>query len=114
MARTQQERKAETRARLLAAAADLFAQAAEAAPGFAAALYGGMAVLSGLATAVLEAAWYGATTNVNWTRVWDANQSIARGLRPAHWVFVVAASLTVVFVLRRLARKAPMVRVARA
>ena len=84
------------------------------APGFAAALYGGMAVLSALATAVLESAWYGLTTKVNWMRVWDANESIARGLRPAHWVFVVATSLTIVFVLRRLARNTPMVRVARA
>lgn len=71
---------------------------------FTAALYSGLAVLSGLATAVLEFAWYGGATKVNPWRVLYANESIDRGLRPAHWVFVVALSLMVVFVARRLMR----------
>lgn len=72
--------------------------------GFTALLYGGLAVVSGLATAGLEFAWYGLATKVNPLRVLYANETIARGLRPAHWVFVVTASLAVVFVVRRLSR----------
>jgi len=71
---------------------------------FIAALYSGLAVVSGLMTALLEFGWYGLATKVNPLRVLYANESIARGLRPAHWVFVVTAALVVVFVVRRLAR----------
>ena len=80
---------------------------------FTAALYSGLAVLSGLATAALEFTWYGLATKVNPWRVLYANETIDRGLRPAHWVFVVAASLVVVFVVRRLSRtRQPMRRMA--
>lgn len=72
--------------------------------GITAALYSGLAVVSGLATAGLEFAWYGLATKVNPWRVIAANESIAHSLRPAHWVFVVTASLAVVFIARRLAR----------
>ena len=72
--------------------------------GFTAALYGALAVLSGLVTALLEFGWYGLATKVNPVRVLYANESIARGLRPAHWVFVVTVSLAAVFVMRRLQR----------
>jgi methionine sulfoxide reductase heme-binding subunit len=75
-----------------------------------AALYGGLAVVSGLATAGLEFAWYGLATKVNPWRVIAANESIGRGLRPAHWVFVVAASLLVVVIVRRLSRTRQPVR----
>jgi sulfoxide reductase heme-binding subunit YedZ len=68
------------------------------------ALYGGLAILAGLATAGLESAWYGFATKVNPWRVIAANETIARGLRPAHWVFVVTASLVLVFLARRLMR----------
>lgn len=78
--------------------------------GFTAALYGGLAVLSGLVTAGMEFGWYGLTTRIDPWRVIAANESIARGLRPAHWVFVVTAALVVVFMLRRLARSAGPVR----
>ncbi len=71
---------------------------------FTAALYGALAVLSGLVTALLEFGWYGLATKVNPVRVLYANESIARGLRPAHWVFVVTVSLAAVFVMRRLQR----------
>ncbi len=69
--------------------------------GLAAAFYGGLAVVSTLATAGLEFGWYGLTTKVNPWRVLAANESIARGLRPAHWVLVVAMGLAVLFVARR-------------
>ncbi len=77
------------------------------------ALYGGLAVVSSLATAGLETAWYGLTTRINPWRVLYANEAIARGLRPAHWVFVVTASLALIFVVRRLGRfRRPVGRVA--
>jgi sulfoxide reductase heme-binding subunit YedZ len=78
------------------------------------ALYSGLAVLSGLATAGMEFAWYGLTTKVNPFRVLYANETIARGLRPAHWVFVVTALLVVLFVVRRLSSRSrqPVRRVA--
>ena len=72
--------------------------------GLAVGFYGGMAVVSAVATAGLELAWYGLATKVNPWRVLAANESIARGLRPAHWVLVVAAALAVLFVARRIMR----------
>ncbi|MEA2739925.1 MAG: methionine sulfoxide reductase heme-binding subunit [Acetobacteraceae bacterium] len=83
-------------------------------PGFVTALYSGLAVVSALATAGLEFTWYGLATKVNPWRVLHANETISRGLRPAHWVFVVAASLVVVFLARRLLRNAQPARPARA
>lgn len=77
---------------------------------FVAALYGGLAVVSSVATAGLEFAWYGLATKVNPLRVLYANETIGRGLRPAHWVFVVTASLVVVFVVRRLGRSRQPIR----
>ena len=64
----------------------------------------GLAVVSTLATALLEFGWYGLTTRVNPWRVLAANETIARGLRPAHWVLVVTASLVLLFLARRLLR----------
>jgi sulfoxide reductase heme-binding subunit YedZ len=72
--------------------------------GFSAALYGGLVVASSLVTAGLEFVWYGLATKINPLRVLSANETIAHGLRPAHWVFVAAVSLTVVVVLRRAIR----------
>ncbi len=69
-----------------------------------AALYSSLAAASGLAAAALEFTWYGLATKVDPWRVLYANESIVRGLRPAHWVFVVTASLVVVFIGRRLSR----------
>lgn len=74
------------------------------------ALYAGLAVLSGLVTAGMEFGWYGLTTKVNPWRVIAANESIAHGLRPAHWVFVVTTALVAVFTLRRITRSARPVR----
>jgi methionine sulfoxide reductase heme-binding subunit len=72
--------------------------------GFTAAFYTALAVASGLATTALEFAWYGLATKVDPWRVLYANETVARGLRPAHWVFVVTASLALVFVARRWMR----------
>ncbi len=77
---------------------------------FTAALYSGLAIVSGVATAVLEFAWYGLTTKVNPWRVLYANETIARGLRPAHWVFVVTAALMMMFIIRRLMGPTRLVR----
>ena len=71
---------------------------------FAAAIYSGLAVMSGLVTAGLEFAWYGMATKINPLRVLYANETIAHGLRPAHWVFAVGAALTMVVVVRRAIR----------
>jgi len=73
--------------------------------GLTAGLYGGLAVFAALATAGLEFAWYGLATRINPWRVLMANESIDRGLRPAHWVLVVALGLAVVFVVRKLGRR---------
>jgi methionine sulfoxide reductase heme-binding subunit len=75
-----------------------------------AALYAGLAIVSGLATTGLEFAWYGLATHVNPWRVIAANETIARGLRPAHWVFVVTAALLVVFLALRLMRTTRTIR----
>lgn len=72
--------------------------------GFASALYGGLAILSALLTAGMEYAWYGLTTKVNPMRVLVANETIAHGLRPAHWVFVVTVGVAAVLLARRVSR----------
>jgi sulfoxide reductase heme-binding subunit YedZ len=77
---------------------------------FTVALYSGLAVVSAAATVGLEFAWYGLATKVNPLRVLYANESIARGLRPAHWVLVATASLVLLFVVRRLSRRGQTVR----
>jgi sulfoxide reductase heme-binding subunit YedZ len=69
---------------------------------FVAALYGGLGVVSGLLTVAIECGWYGVATRVDPWRVLAANETLAHGLRPAHWVFVVAAMVAVVTVARRL------------
>jgi sulfoxide reductase heme-binding subunit YedZ len=69
---------------------------------FTGALYLGLAVIAALATAALEFAWYGLATRINPWRLLAADETIAYGLRPAHWVFVVALGLAVLAVMRRL------------
>jgi sulfoxide reductase heme-binding subunit YedZ len=80
----------------------------------AAGLYGGLALLSGLATAGLEFAWYGLATRINPWRVLASEETIRFGLRPAHWVFLVAVALAVLTLLRqvmpRAVRRQPPVR----
>lgn len=69
---------------------------------FAAGLYGTLAVLSALVAAGIECAWYGLATRINPWRVLAANETISHGLRPAHWVFVVAVIIAVATVARLL------------
>jgi sulfoxide reductase heme-binding subunit YedZ len=78
--------------------------------GLTAALYSGLAVVSALATAGLEFTWYGLATKVNVWRVLYANETIDRGLRPAHWMLVVTVSLVVIFIARRVIRTSRPVR----
>lgn len=81
--------------------------------GVTAAIYSGLAVAAAVATAGVEFAWYGLATRVNPLRVLAANESIDRGLRPAHWVFVSGAVILAAFVLRRvLPARQPAQRVA--
>lgn len=68
----------------------------------AACLYGGLAMVSALATAGLEFTWYGLATRINPWRVLAANETIARGLRPAQWVFVIAVAIVVATLTRRV------------
>lgn len=49
----------------------------------------GVAVLSALATAALEAAWYGSATGIPWRAVLNANLDVTSMPRPALWVFFV-------------------------
>ncbi len=65
------------------------------------ATYPVLAVVTGLATAGLEFAWYGVATNIDAWRVLLANQSLDFGLRPAHWVFVVGLAVAALVPLRR-------------
>jgi methionine sulfoxide reductase heme-binding subunit len=65
-------------------------------------LYGGLGVFSSLATVAMEFGWYGLTTKVDPWRVLYANETVARGLRPAHWIAVASAALAVMFIVRRL------------
>jgi len=61
-----------------------------------------LAVVAGCAAAAIEFTWYGAATAINPWRVLAANESIAFGLRPAHWVFVVALGIALLMVARRV------------
>jgi sulfoxide reductase heme-binding subunit YedZ len=60
-----------------------------------------LAVGAGFATAWIEFAWYGLATRINPWRVLDANETLRFGLRPAHWVAVVALCVAVALILRR-------------
>ena len=66
------------------------------------AIYVALAIVTGIATVGLEFAWYGIATSIDPWRVLLANRSIDFGLRPAHWVFVVAVAVALLLPLRRL------------
>jgi sulfoxide reductase heme-binding subunit YedZ len=61
-----------------------------------------LTVLSALATAGLEFAWYALTTGINPWRVLAASETIRFGLRPAHCVALVGLAVTVLAGLRRV------------
>jgi sulfoxide reductase heme-binding subunit YedZ len=58
------------------------------------------AVLSALATAALEYAWYGFATGIPPLRVLAANLQFAFSVRPAWWVLAIGAAIAVVPILR--------------
>ena len=71
------------------------------------ATYPVLAVVTGIATAGLEFAWYGIATHINPWRVLAASETLHFGLRPAH--YVVLAGLTVAFTVAA-GRAAPFLR----
>jgi sulfoxide reductase heme-binding subunit YedZ len=69
----------------------------------------GLALLSAILTAGLEAAWYAAATNVDWQRVLLANLDISFGLRPSAQVLLAGLAVFVLAALRRLFRRRPSI-----
>jgi sulfoxide reductase heme-binding subunit YedZ len=61
----------------------------------------GLAALSAVATALVEAGWYAIATQVPALKVLEANLGFAAGLRPAWWVLIVALGVTLAVALRR-------------
>ncbi|MBX9740841.1 MAG: ferric reductase-like transmembrane domain-containing protein [Beijerinckiaceae bacterium] len=53
----------------------------------------GLAVFAGLATALIEAAWYGVKTGVDVSRVLAANLAVDVAIRPSLWVFAIVLAL---------------------
>jgi len=65
----------------------------------------GLALISGAATALLEALWYATMTGVMASRILLANLDIAFGVRPALWVVVAGLALALVSLVRLRARR---------
>jgi sulfoxide reductase heme-binding subunit YedZ len=65
-----------------------------------------LTLVTALATAWIEFAWYGTTTGINPWRVLAANETIRFGLRPAHWVGVVGLGVTLLAGALRVWRSA--------
>lgn len=55
-----------------------------------------LAVVAGLGTVGIEYAWYALATSVNPDRLLAANWSLRFGMRPAHWVTIVALAASAV------------------
>ena len=60
----------------------------------------GLALISGVATALLEALWYATRTGVMASRVLAANLDISFGLRPALWVAIAGLALAAIGLVR--------------
>jgi sulfoxide reductase heme-binding subunit YedZ len=72
-----------------------------------------LAISASALTAFAEAAWYGATTGVMWTRVLSANLDWDIGslsFRPAHWVLIVGLGVTLASFLWSLRPQRPKAR----
>lgn len=67
------------------------------------AIYPALALVSAVATAGIEFAWYGLATGINPWRVLAASETLTYGLRPAHVVGLVALGVAVLMLARRLA-----------
>jgi len=66
------------------------------------AVYPVLAVLAGPVTAAIEFAWYGLATRIDPWRVVGASGTLDFGLRPAHWVFITAATAAAIVAGRRI------------
>jgi sulfoxide reductase heme-binding subunit YedZ len=66
------------------------------------AIYPALAVASGVAAAGIEFGWYGIATHISPWRVLAADETLRFGLRPAHYVALVALGLGVVILARRI------------
>ncbi|QIB33431.1 sulfite oxidase heme-binding subunit YedZ [Ancylobacter pratisalsi] len=73
-----------------------------------------LAVLAGLATALLEAGWYLAATGVDPVRVLQANLDFTYSIRPAWWVAGLGLALALASSLALRLRPLPQRRAARA
>jgi sulfoxide reductase heme-binding subunit YedZ len=60
----------------------------------------GMALVGGLATALIETGWYAATTGAPWRLVFAANLDFEVAIRPAWWVCAAGLGLAAVAALR--------------
>lgn len=65
----------------------------------------GLALISGVATALLEALWYATRTGVMASRVLAANLDISFGLRPALWVAIAGLALAAIGLVRLRGRR---------
>jgi sulfoxide reductase heme-binding subunit YedZ len=72
-----------------------------------------LAIIASALTAFAEAAWYGATTGVMWTRVLSANLDWdvwSLTFRPAQWVLIVGLTVTLASALWSLKPQRPKAR----
>lgn len=65
----------------------------------------GLALICGVATALLEALWYATRTGVMASRVLAANLDISFGLRPALWVAIAGLALAAIGLVRLRGRR---------
>lgn len=70
-------------------------------------VYPALALISGVAAAWIEFAWYGIATHINPWRLIAADETLRYGLRPAHYVVLVTLGLGLIILARRIA---PMLR----
>lgn len=78
------------------------------------ALLAGVAVAAALATAALEAAWYGLATRIPWQAVLSANLTVTPEPRPAFWVLVVGLAMALLALRRGVAANRPAAEPSRA
>jgi sulfoxide reductase heme-binding subunit YedZ len=62
----------------------------------------GLALVAAMATALVEYAWYAATTNLPAIRILAANLDLAAGIRPAQGILLAGLAIAVLPLLRRL------------
>ncbi len=65
----------------------------------------GLAIVSGLLTALLEAGWYAVATRIHAILVLEANLHLKMGIRPAWWVLIAGLAFAVVGGVRNYAKQ---------